>query len=292
MRCERSARLLTAFLTILGMLYLPHPAGCGSMTGIADLGRILNLAPGRKLLALLSAYLDCSMRDQPPGVTSVAGYVAPISEWERVEREWKHGLSHRQWKIDRFRLSDLPYHVGDANAELCARYFAQIIMNSAVHAIGSALLNCDWRRTNWSMFNMPRYDTLYEQCLDMALNTLGNHTNKYFPGERVVVICCPDGSKGDIVKVFERLKQNYPQFITISVASSSDVVPLQCADLGAGRLRNSWKSIINDEPDTRELDFGTMPYGKDGEITTSFWSLIPGAVLERARRIAMKQGRE
>jgi hypothetical protein len=65
---------------------------------------------------------------------------------------------------------------------------------------------------------------------------------------------------------------------------------LQCADLGAWKLRKSWLGIFKNEED--ELPWGELPYG--GKCQTSFWSMNQAAlvmmVIERqqAKRAKLK----
>ena len=58
---------------------------------IAELGRIVNPPHGKRVLVLLSAYIDASLANQPPHVTVVAGYVAPQDEWGRINPMEKGG---------------------------------------------------------------------------------------------------------------------------------------------------------------------------------------------------------
>lgn len=114
---------------------------------IGELGRLFNPAPGRKVLALLCTYLDASLNGKPPGIASVAGYVAPLAEWERIEAEWQDGL--KLWSINPFRLSGLHRKIGLENAKDCTRFFTRIIEDSQLNAVGAAILDVDWHRPDW-----------------------------------------------------------------------------------------------------------------------------------------------
>jgi hypothetical protein len=150
---------------------------------IADLGAVVNPAPGQRVLALLSAYIDASLANQPPRVTVVAGYVAPQDEWVRIEAEWQKGLD--EWGLKYFHLAELPHQIGAERAELCERYFAGIIERSRLSAVSAALLNVDWENSDWGRDETARLSTPYEQCLDFALKVVGEFTNEVFPSEPV-----------------------------------------------------------------------------------------------------------
>jgi hypothetical protein len=98
---------------------------------------------------LLKAYFDGSWNGKPPGITSVAGYVASLAEWERVETEWQRGLD--EWSMDRFHLSGLRNIIGagEEMAASCIQSFTRIIESSQLCAIGAALLDVDWEEDDW-----------------------------------------------------------------------------------------------------------------------------------------------
>jgi hypothetical protein len=244
---------------------------------IADIGRSANPSPGPRLLALLNAYFDYSSTE-PAGITSVAGYVAPLEEWERVEAEWAEGL--RYWDIDPFHLANLERNLGREKAELCERYFEKIITDSGLDAIGAALIDADWRQSEWEHMTTPKLPTAYQQCLDMALECLGQHAGDYFKGHDIAVFCDRDASENSIQAVFENRRVEYQRFVTVTIGGTDKILPLQCADLGAGKLRKSWLEITTNE--ASELPWGGLPRGR--KYRTSFWSLHQGAVLARAIR--------
>jgi hypothetical protein len=84
---------------------------------------------------LLKAYFDGSWNGKPPGITSVAGYVASLAEWERVETEWQRGLD--EWSMDRFHLSGLRNIIG-AGEEMVASVNVVEIRGGFEVAIGQA----------------------------------------------------------------------------------------------------------------------------------------------------------
>jgi hypothetical protein len=92
------------------------------------------------MFALLTAYFDKS-RDQPSlCITSVAGYVASFDEWRAVEERWAEGVEY--WsklegfrKLGGFHMAQLERSIGKQNAELCVKYFSNLIRSSKLQAI-------------------------------------------------------------------------------------------------------------------------------------------------------------
>ena len=235
---------------------------------------------------MLSAYFDLSeTHDDKTGITSVAGYVALDTEWEKVGKEWQAALNY--WNVgEKFHLSKLKLNpaIGHTNYDLCLGYFSNIIKNSKLHPIGAALYDDDWHQTDWGDITTNRLNSPYEQCLDLALTALGNFTNTHlrYQGKNLAIVCDPDKPDEVISKVFRTQQKKYPQFKSLTTESSHQVVPLQCADLGTGLLRQSWKEIFDGVVES-ELAFGSMPSGGMGQ--TSFWSLRGGYVISRAVQI-------
>jgi hypothetical protein len=229
---------------------------------------------------LLKAYFDGSWNGKPPGITSVAGYVASLAEWERVETEWQRWLD--EWSMDRFHLSGLRNIIGagEEMAASCIQSFTRIIESSQLCAIGAALLDVDWEEDDWGHDPTVRLASKYEQCLDSALSNLGKHAKEHFPSQQVAVICCGDASERKIKRVFARRQKQYPQLDEVRVNKGERCRALEIADLGVGLLRQSWSKIASDE--TEELPWGAMPGGKGTRGRNSVWSLRQGAIIVRA----------
>ncbi|QQP88767.1 hypothetical protein IGS68_22560 [Skermanella sp. TT6] len=251
---------------------------------IKVMGRLANPSPGDRVLALLSAYFDKSATE-PVGVTSVAGYVAPLVEWERVEAEWAEHLAF--WGLKRLHFSEIEQDLGREKGILCVKGFESIIAKSSIDAIGAALLDRDWHRDDWKRDETPKLSSPYEQCLDMVLKCLGKHTEERFPGADVAVFFDQDAAEDCILSVFRTAQINHPHLISANVGSSLRFLPIQCADLGAGMLRKSWLNIDSGNAD--DLPWGAMPRG--GTIRTAFWSLRQEAAVARAMLIHLRNTR-
>lgn len=230
---------------------------------------------------MLGAYFDASCTD-PVGITSVAGYVAPLDEWSVVQSKWAAALEY--WGLDVFRVSKLERNLGSANAKLCTKYFSRIIEESKLDAIGAALIDSDWRQSDWGKDKTTKLEIPYQQCLDLALKCLGNHTNQHFKGHDVAVFSDADAPEKCIESVFHNRAVAYPQFSALTVGRCDKILPLQCADLATGLLRKSWLDIAKN---ASRLPWGTMPRGR--RISASFWSLRQGATLARALKLKNRE---
>jgi hypothetical protein len=255
---------------------------------IAELGRVLNPASGRKVIAVLQASLDASW-DQPIGITAVAGYVAPLDEWANVEGTWKAGLA--EWKIPYFHLRELKGWLGEHRAALCELYFANIISQARLCAVGAALLDSDWDQLDWQHMTTVRLESRYKQALDMSLDVLGDYGDEFFSDEPISVLFDADGKEEYIEAAFKSKQPKYGNFQYFAVSSIKipSSWPLQCADLGAGLLRRSWKAIF-DDPERNDQPWGEMPKGVDTKSKIGVWSLQQGAVIWKALQRMQAQG--
>jgi hypothetical protein len=253
---------------------------------VAMLARTICPRGGRGGLAVLAAYFDKS--SDPVGITSVAGYVAAVDEWQRVEDSWLNAI--HCWKklegfrrLGRFHMKDLRYAIGIDNAALCIKYFSNIITTSHLYAIGAALRNEHWDYNDWGEDTTVRLGSKYEQCLNMAFDVLKSVMADHFPSERVSIICCLDAPEANIIGLFNTRKtSDCPNFLTITCGTSRELIPLQCCDLGAGVLRENWRILWRSKK-WRE-PWGSLPTGKDG-MRTAFWSLAQGEIMGRSRRV-------
>lgn len=252
--------------------YIPIHDLCGFILPRNDAG----------VLALLRAYFDKS-GTSPLGITSVAGYVAPVNEWEIVEAKWLEALNY--WGIGCFHYSQLRFLVGSERAGMCANYFTRIIEDSNLDAIGAAIVDVDWRHDNWGQMTTQKLNSPYEQCLDLALDVLWQHAGENFPGEDIGVFCDADAPNESIEKVFGRHRDEHECFDTIAIGTTAKHVLLQCADLGAGKLRKSWLDIFENKGS--KFPWGGLPVGR--KTKTSFWSLRQGAILNRAIQIRKRK---
>ena len=150
------------------------------------------------VLAVLRAALDASAC-HPEWIYSVAGYVAPPEAWDKILPIWQDALDY--WRIPRFHLCELPDWIGHERAELCEKYFSQIVSQSDLHSIGSAVFVRDWERPDWGDDRSPRFPTAYEQSLWFALNVLGEHCQLEFPERPVAVVCDIDSRGGHALSV-------------------------------------------------------------------------------------------
>lgn len=211
---------------------------------------------------------------------SVAGYVAPLHEWETLEEIWQRALDF--WKIPRFHRAELCDQLGSHMAGLCRLYFVHIVRSLHLYPFGAALPVADWHNPSWGNLPTRRLSNPYEQCLYFAFDALGRLMEVEFPDEDVAVVSCIDGPPSNIENVFRLIQPDYPRIVSATIGSPR-IIPLQCADLGAGYLRESWKDIrfgaAEDEP------WGDMPRHPSVRAGLSFWSIDIKDVGERYERV-------
>lgn len=242
---------------------------------------------------MLAAYFDKSS-DHPPGITSVAGYVGTLDEWESVESQWECGIKY--WKmlagferLGGFHMADLKDSIGKRNADLCVRYFTNIIQASSIRAVGAVVFDVDWHRQGWGIDNTPKLSSVYEQCLDLALDVLGDCLKKHYSGKNINVVFCRDAKQQRIEDIFYQKQAQYSAFKVHAVGTGHDIMLLQCADLGAGCLRHSWRNIEAKDASVENLPWGQLPTGKGTRQSTAIWSLNQAEKLTRALGIVEKQ---
>jgi hypothetical protein len=260
--------------------------------GIACRARLLSpsgLGLRNRIFALFAAYFDKSS-DAARGITSVAGYVASLDEWQAVERRWNSAITY--WSrlegfrdLGGFHMSVLERSIGKENAELCVKYFSQILLQSRLQGIGAAILNDDWERSDWGDNKTIKLGSTYEQCLDLALDVLARHVNEAYPGKSIDVVCCRDARAHYIEQAFNRKAQQFSLFGTLTTGTGANITLLQCADLGAGTLRLKWREIAEGRIGTEDIPWGDLPSGHGMPAKTAFWSLRQGAVLARLLEI-------
>jgi len=234
---------------------------------------------------MLRTYFDASGKDTNDGpISCVAGYIAHVDEWAHVEFRWIEALD--DYGLERFHQTDVRHQL--SNDQWCdlEKRLTSIIENSSLSSVGGALVNSHWKQTDWGDIRTIRLNSIYEQCLDLALNSTFSFAKDKFPGE-IVEVFCDEDDKGPIIEeIYYGVRDKHGFSQPVIIGSSSQFIPLQCADFGAWRLRRSWIDIgYNDSRDP----WGATPQG-NGSGALSFWSLSPGNVLRRALRIMSDGG--
>ena len=236
----------------------------------------------RSIQITVYAYLDASY-SPTSGVSGVAGYVADEANWSAVLARWQDALL--DWKLSTFHFAELPQIKGHTNAKICASSFENIIKQSELDAISASVFLEDWHRLDWGKDDSPRFCTHYEQALYFALICLGEHCFENFPEQDICVVCDADGSEGTIRSVFLAAQQKFASLTDIQIGRSANYLALQIADLGAGKIRLSWASILADE--NSEVPWGEMPKGRFHRA--SVWSLQQGWLLSRSFNVQRLQ---
>lgn len=241
---------------------------------IADYGRAITPRHGPRLIAVIYAYLDASKTEVSKGFTVVAGYVAPLAEWGKVEAEWAEAVN--DWRIPKFHLSELPTYlsVGYEKASLCAQYFANIVRGSDLIGVGAVLQDTAWEARAMEPHQPPPFSVVaYEQCLREALVLLCEAAANIYPGEQITVICDRDAKAASIHAVFDAVQKEKPALFSMTVAgkdeksASDSIIPLQVADMAAGLIRRAWLLELNKQWKGFDLEKmrGELPGGRGGK---------------------------
>ena len=233
---------------------------------------------GRKLIAVLYAYLDASKTEIGKGMTVVAGYLASLEEWERLEAEWRGALE--DWKIPRFHHTELNWLVGHEKHDMCLRYFENIIKGSELGAVGAVLQDENWDMRAEFAIPVPFHLKKYSQCLQSVLEVISHSAS----GEDVAVICDCDDGKDAMQSIFLAAKEKHSNLATLTIGSMKSMLPLQAADLACAWLRHASLAISKSHG---KLDFSRivtafMPKGKRG-VTAYFGAIVQA---EQAARMA------
>lgn len=226
------------------------------------------------------------------GVSVVAGYIGSLDAWEALDNKWRIALN--EWRLEQFRLSSLPYLLGRDTATLCEAYFTNIIKSSELHAVGAVVFNEDWQNPNWGTQTSPRVNTVYKQCLNMALDTIADEALEHYPTQDVATLLCPDENEQYIEKAFMQKSKTYSKVVSLSslsIGRSGKFLPLQAADLGAGVLRRNWSDIAQHKTadDSALFAMNAMPKGDGMRSRITIWSLRQGEIISRAWQAANRR---
>jgi hypothetical protein len=195
---------------------------------------------GQHVMAVIRAAFDASM-DRPCGITSVAGYIGDAHAWQDVEERWLNRLNVA--RLDRFRLTDVLFEFGLVAGLQCAEEFARILASSQLRFINAYMLDTDWALLDKDTDYSHIYPRREHACLDMLLGVLAEEARLEFKGEPIAVAFDNDyGNTKMAARVYEawRARTGHPGFQVISFIAGEqpwDFVPLQCADLVAGVVR-------------------------------------------------------
>lgn len=234
--------------------------------------------------AMLKACLDKSS-DHPCGLVVVAGYLGTLDQWSNIESKWNNGLC--DWRsrpqfasLGYFHMSKLTRCIGQDLANDCMNFFARIISESELQAVGAAVYEPDWRLPDWKHDKTQKLCSPYQQALSMTLDVVGKQALARSANDGVSIVCCEDDKKSLTEETYHTAKQKYPSFVKFAIESAAQSIGLQCADLGSGLLRKSWGGIF--KSDTNMDIWGSLPTGRNVRQATAFWSLRQASIIRRS----------
>jgi len=243
-------------------------------------------------MVAIRAAFDAS-KDDPGGITVVAGYIGDADEWRQVEEKWKLRLALR--KLRTFHLVEVMNELGAKAGLECADEFANIISASNLRAVTACMRDTDWALLDKDSAYRQIYPERQHACLGMLLSVLAEEAQLEFKGEPIAVVF--DNDYGNVAKaavVYEawRERTGHAGFPTIAFMKDQlewDVVPLQCADLLAWLLRRDPFSaeMLKAEAE-RSTSWPTSPTLTFHKVFTSgrgaMWSLALAREVEETLR--------
>jgi hypothetical protein len=224
---------------------------------------------------MLKAYLDLSATDDPPHVTSVAGYMATTDEWDRIIPEWQALLD--KWDLEEFHYKKVVRRIDPA----CMNDFYALLKESNVDPIGAVLFDADWEKDDWGNDATKKLPDKYQQALDHALRCIAGYCEERYPGEGIIICCDADRRARIIERAFNNLRPELPSLQSITRGNTKQDLPLQCADLSTGLLRKGWIAV--DADTAARAPWSGIPSG--GRGCHSVWSRKQGTLLMKMMSI-------
>ncbi len=185
-------------------------------------------------------YFDDSGTHKGAGIVVVAGAVATAERWEQLSREWQRTI--RPWRVLQFHATDFVTGKGEyrgwtedtKSARLMA--LVKLIRKHVRVLIGNAVMEADFEEVS-AKYPDNNFGTAYRFCaflIPPAVDLWRRQSPKRGP----VALIFESGNKllneyGRIVNqagTFEHLRQKFG-YSSITQGTSSDLVPLQAADL-------------------------------------------------------------
>jgi hypothetical protein len=193
---------------------------------------------GDRLFAMIYAYLDASKTQDREGITVVAGYLASLEEWQRIEKDWEQALTG--WKLPRFHIRELRRWVGRANVKDCIAYFVNLIKPSDLAGVAACVVDKNWDKRIHVSSNVSFQPDQYRQCLQRALGLIVEVADNHYHGQQISVTCDCDADQKLVEPVFDAVQQKHPALLSLTVRRSGQIRPLEAADLIAQVIRRKY----------------------------------------------------
>jgi hypothetical protein len=238
---------------------------------------------GRRIMAVIRAAFDSS-KDQPAGVTVVAGYIADADQWQSIEQPWRNARTLAG--LTNFHLTDIRRRF--FNWEDVVLPFADIIKTANLRSVTSTLKDTDWALLDDDSAYRSLCPSREFACLHMFFDALAAEVRFGFHDEPVAVVFDNDwgGRRDAIVRIHDAWckRTGHAGFdIFLKGGVPWDAVPLEASDLAAGlmRLDPFWKSRLDDKDalfkNNRIMDLASRALGNSRGV---MWSAALAAKVE------------
>ncbi|OBQ59607.1 hypothetical protein EFV37_21985 [Mesorhizobium loti] len=190
-------------------------------------------------MAIIRAAFDSS-KDQPAGITTVAGYLGNETAWLGIEERWNNALGVA--RIADFHLKDIKHRFNDWVDVITP--FAGILAQSNLRSVTASMKDTDWSDFGYHAAFREVLPTREAACLYLLFGVLADDVRLTFDNAPIVVVFDNDwgGKREGVVRVHDAWCRDtgHPGFnIFMKGGVSWDSIPLQAADLIAGLLRQS-----------------------------------------------------
>lgn len=215
-----------------------------------------------------TAYLDDSGHPDDQEAVIIAGWVASLEQWLRLEVGWKQTLTDFGITSGCFHMTDFESD-GPAYSHLSAKDKARLldklvshIVTRACYSVCAIIPMADYRAVNDVFYMEEMFGKPYAIAGQMIMASLRTWQRNYAPDAPLVTIF-DEGSKhkGDLIDMFIQQEFDAPAF-----RKKKNVVALQSADLLAWECFNSFKSSFQQRESLWRLMGVPFEHGVYGQM--------------------------
>jgi hypothetical protein len=207
--------------------------------------------------AELVGYFDESGTHKEAPVTGIAGYLGPVSEWNRVESLWREELqpfAHKGLKT--FHMSECRSQAGECarlekfELQILQTRLSDILENADLKAFGFAVDVPDW-----DAITTPRFRAVYPKPYDLCFQSVVAEIELWhrYWGEGnesvALVFGVQDEYQGRALTAFQLWKKAQKSlFSGITHAYPRDVPALQATDMLVNATTAEWRGLQTEGP--------------------------------------------
>lgn len=206
-----------------------------------------------RLIFMLSAYFDESGHSRHTDFVSMAGIVAPLQKWERLEIDWKEAL--KEFELSEWHTSDFAHSLNEykqyKGKEEKRREMYSRFMN-LIRATDGMPMGAIVSMTAWNKM-LPAVQKSFLDPYFLCLQDCGHGASVYAikepPSHQVMMIFDNNEEfKGRVPKLYEYMQRNFNYGSRLAeepvFRSALSVVQLQAADIVAYELRQRYDNLL------------------------------------------------